>query len=836
MRGINAPFKPPRLLSSSSSLISASSSQNTVKRTKPNPSAKPEPVAATPTQPLDASKKYYTVQWRKYTNKKNKSWDGDGFIVVTSNGITLKSNVKLKNGYKVLSRTKKTNVEGVISFGSYEAEVDYEITSKQELHQFLEHEPEQASSPIAVPSQVLKQFTPVAPAVSSTKEPSRRPPLYPIDNTSLVLPPPPNTAEFVDVVVDPLVSRHLRSHQVEGVAFLYQCLMGFRSSKGKGALLADEMGLGKTLMTIATIWTVLKQNPYVDTKTPVVKKVLIACPVTLIDNWRKEFKKWLDMNRIGCLALNNKPGSSTAKDKQDIISFGKTKVYQVLIMGYEKILSCQNELKTINFDLLVCDEGHRLKNKANKVLKVFQELNIERKIVLTGTPIQNDLQEYYNIINFVNPGSLGSFASFQKNFLAPILRSRDINCKNKDVIKRGEAASNELIHLTSKFTLRRTADCISNYLPSKTDVILFCPPTKLQIELFHSIMKTKNFNSLMADSNVNNSLPLITLFKKLCNSPALLKDDKYFNSLAEESLPHVDSTKLNTFTSSKINLLVPLLLEFDKINAKTVLISNYTQTLDLLQLIIQKLNISFTRLDGSTSNKLRDSIVSSFNKSPQISVFLLSAKSGGVGLNLVGASRLILFDNDWNPSVDLQAMARIHRDGQKHPVFIYRIMTTGCIDEKIFQRQIMKSNLSDKFLDGMADSKLDTFDITDLKDLFTINDATNSNTHDLLECSCSGNGELLDQAEEDEDSSNLEPESDWMSALDFKQTDQKPKRKKLSIRNALVDYKHYDPVNLENKIDTGDPIVNEIISNSRSSDTPPITFVLTKFTPGKMET
>lgn len=828
MRGIHAPFKPPRLLSGSSnqsvgkplSVTSQSPEPNVagIKKLKPNPDL-PTPAERDPK--LD--KRYYTVQWRRYTNKKNKSWDGDGFIVVTSQGITLKSNVKVKNVYKVLARTKKIDVKGVIFFGQYEAEVDYEITSRLELQQFLgEAESEEVSQP-PISQPVLKPFIKVSAHTAS------KGPLHPIEDSSIVLPPPPNTTEYIDVVIDPQVARHLRPHQVEGVIFLYECLMGFRSPQchGRGALLADEMGLGKTLMTITTIWTLLKQSPF---KAPEVKKVLIACPVTLIDNWRKEFKKWLDMNRIGCLAMNSKTGSSTVKDKQDIINFGKTNVYQVLIMGYEKILSCQNELKTVKFDLLVCDEGHRLKNKANKALKVFQELNIDKKIVLTGTPIQNDLQEFYNIIDFVNHGSLGSFASFQKTYLTPILRSRDVNCKNKDVIKRGEDASNELIQLTSKFILRRTSDYTSDYLPSKTDIILFCPPTKLQIKLFHSIMQTKRFDSLMVDSNVNNALPLITLFKKLCNSPALLKNDKFFNSIAPES---VDVSKLTTFASSKINILIPLLLEFRKINAKTVLISNYTQTLDMLQQIVQKLNIPFTRLDGSTSNKLRDSIVTSFNKSPEISVFLLSSKSGGVGLNLVGASRLILFDNDWNPSVDLQAMARIHRDGQKKPVFIYRIMTTGCIDEKIFQRQIMKSNLSDKFLDGMPDSKLDTFDITDLKDLFTINEETNCNTHELLRCTCSGNGDKLEYDLEPE--SDQETENDWISALDFKQADEKPKRTKISIRNALAGYKHFDPANAENEIKTGDPIIDEIIQKSKNNDDPPISFVLTKLNPSKMK-
>lgn len=888
----NAPFKPPRLLSSGSSAASANnpSSTSTKEVGYVGVSRSNGPGARVASQPgtnpkrpklagisntvlqssasekpllMSLSSKYYVVQWRKYTNKKNKSWDGDGYIAVSSSGITLKGDTHGNGNHKLMGKTSNTNIDGLIKFGSYEAEVDYEITSKDELVSLQSTQPASSSSRtsslsendsiIPVSQTAARPYKKLQTSLTSRLSPStspaltesrKRAPLY--ETTSedaFVLPPPPDSSNYVDVVVDPLISKHLRPHQREGIIFLYECLSGFRNYKGNGALLCDEMSLGKTLMTISLIWTLLKQNPDPVSKSPMIKKVLIACPVTLIDNWRKEFKKWLDLNRIGILALNNKPGSSTSKDKQDIISFGKTKVYQVLIMSYEKILTCQDELKTVPFDLLICDEGHRLKNSTNKVIKAFNtNIKIDRKILLTGTPIQNDLVEFYNIINFVNPNILGSFQSFQKNFINPIERSRDINCKNKDTIKRGEDASEQLISLTKNFMLRRTASSISNYLPNKTDLILFCPPTDLQLKLFNYIIKTKNFNALIneVNSNPNNSLSLITLFKKICNSPSLIENDKLFRNLIEadderQSL-NIDIGKLKSnFTSSKINLLIPLLIEFKSLNLKTVLVSNYTQTLDLLQSVIQKLNITFSRLDGSTPNKVRDSLVSTFNKSPDISVFLLSAKSGGVGLNLIGASRLVLFDNDWNPSVDLQAMARIHRDGQTKPVFIYRIFTTGCIDEKILQRQLMKNNLSDKFLDGKTDSKLNSFDIVDLKDLFTVNDSTTSNTHDLLECQCNGDGNNLQDIILDSDSEELDVEdnpSGWISALDYKQVDEEPKRKKLSIRNALAEYQHFDPksLNRARTIKTGDDVIDKILQNK---NTAPISFLLTKFSSGK---
>lgn len=721
---------------------------------------------------------------------------------------------------KIVGRSLNTAIEGIFKIGLFEVEIDYEIKDPEET---VAAEP--VSSVENVP--VSRPFKAVAKSLNAQK-----PPLYdPNSEMSLVLPAPKLQKPYVDVVVDPSLSVHLRPHQREGVSFLYECLMGYRSFTGNGALLADDMGLGKTLMTITLLWTLLRQNPSVGSKLPVVKKILIACPVTLIDNWKREFKKWLGTTQISVLALNNK--QSAAKDKLDIVSFGKIRVYQVLIMGYEKILSCKEELKTVPVDLLVCDEGHRLKSSSNKVLKFLSSLNISKKVVLSGTPIQNDLLEFYNIINFINPGVLGSLSSFTKDFISPISRSREVNCTNKDTLKRGEEMSQKLKDLTKGFILRRTSSILSGFLTKKTDIVLFVPPTNLQLKLFHFINTSRLFNSIIKENNSNTALPLITLFKKLCNSPSLLSTDNLFASFLEnESGRKLDfevSSLLSNVSSSKINVLVPLLIEFRKTGEKAVIVSNYTKTLDMLEAVLQKLNIVFSRLDGSTSTKLRLGLVNEFNKvdSPQ-QVFLLSSKSGGVGLNLIGASRLVMFDNDWNPSVDLQSMARIHRDGQKRPVVIYRLMTTGCIDEKIFQRQLMKNNLSDTFLDNKSGTSLDVFNTTDLKDVFTVSEKTTSNTHDLLECTCNGVGEDLILTDSESESEEEEhPSSDWISALDLKQQDQTPAKKRSSIRSALSEYKHFDPKKYRGRtaFDCGDSVITTILTNAEDT---PISYILSK--------
>lgn len=798
-------------------------------------------------EPVPGHERVFEVVWRKQTMKKNKTWDGDGFIILTSTSLSLRSDDSATH-HKELSRlcnVSKFTTDGVFSMGAYEVEVTSEVTDLQQIAKLkpnsrtnhVESIPDRGAVANSMSSVIKKEptknFKPInaqfKQVVHSEPKPQKGEPLYdPSAEGAIVL--KKLSPHETDVVVDPFLAKKLRPHQAQGVKFLYECVMDLRGFDGHGALLADDMGLGKTLMTISTLWTLLKQSPDGFQK-PVCDKVLIACPVTLIGNWKKEFKKWLPLNRLNVLTLSSK--SSTAKDKQDVKNFSKTKVYQVLIMGYEKILNMKEELALTDFDLLICDEGHRLKSTSNKTLQALNSLNIEKRILLSGTPIQNDLSEFFNIIDFINPGVLGNYSQFKRNFMNPILRSRELNCVNADIIEKGKEKSQELIDLTKPFILRRTASIISNHLPPRTDVVLFCRPTDLQINLFNEALSSQRFVSLLEKASSNSSsLGLIMMFKKICNSPTLVKNDKVFNEVSDSTITH-------QVTSGKILVLIELLKEISAIGEKVILVSNYTQTLDILQNILSKLNLTYQRLDGSTQNKDRDPIVNTFNNSSPRSnfAFLLSSKSGGVGLNLIGASRLILFDNDWNPSVDLQAMARIHRDGQKRPVFIYRLITTGCIDEKIFQRQLMKNNLSDKFLDNKKSSKDDVFDVNDLKDLFTLNLETQSNTHDLIDCNCDGEGEEVLENISDIDISDDDEESDaavatkqnsWVSALEVKNnsTDENTERKK-TIRKCLADYRHIDPAYLlddTGDVTTGDDVTERVVNNSPKL----ISFILSK--------
>lgn len=556
---------------------------------------------------------------------------------------------------------------------------------------------------------------------------------------ALVMPRPgsvPQGKQIVDVVVDPLLTKSLRQHQREGVKFLYECVMGMRSFNGQGAILADDMGLGKTLQTITLLWTLLKQNPiYGDA--PVIKKALIVCPVTLINNWRKEFRKWLGNERIGTFVFDDK--------RKRLTDFTKGRAYSIMIVGYEKLRTVQEGLaRGAGVDIIIADEGHRLKTLQNKSGQAIQNLNAAKRVILSGTPIQNDLREFFAAVDLINPGVLGTFKAFIREFETPIVRSRQPEATKKD-IEKGESRNEELRELTSKFILRRTADVLAKYLPPKSEYVLFCKPTRKQASIYQAVLASPIFQTAMG--NAESALQLITILKKLCNSPSLLSAKNnndspnetiaaLFSSLPPDLLRHFSPS-----SSAKVRVLDQILDSMRRnTSEKIVLVSNYTSTLNLLAILLTSLSLPFLRLDGSTPAQKRQPLIDDFNRLPADAcfAFLLSAKAGGTGLNLIGASRLILFDVDWNPATDIQAMARIHRDGQKRHCRIYRVVLTGSLEEKIWQRQVTKIGLADSVMEHK--DSVAQFSAAELRDLFRLDEESTCQTHDLMGCECGGRG------------------------------------------------------------------------------------------------
>ncbi|XP_047582485.1 DNA repair and recombination protein RAD54B isoform X3 [Lutra lutra] len=429
----------------------------------------------------------------------------------------------------------------------------------------------------------------------------------------------------------------------------------------------------------------------------------------------------------------------------------------VMGMSYEMLLRSLDQIKSVKFDLLICDEGHRLKNSTIKTTTALISLSCEKRIILTGTPVQNDLQEFFALIDFVNPGILGSLSSYRKIYEEPIIISRQPSASEEEK-ELGEKRAAELTCLTGLFILRRTQEVINKYLPPKIENVVFCRPGALQIELYRKLLNSQAVKFCLRGL-LGNSPHLICIgaLKKLCNHPCLL-----FNSIKEkehsstwdgneerslyEGLVDVFPADYNPLMfieeeSGKLQVLLKLLAVIHELRPteKVVLVSNYTQTLNILQEVCKRHGYTYTRLDGQTPVFERQKIVDGFNsKYSSDFIFLLSSKAGGVGLNLIGGSHLILYDIDWNPATDIQAMSRVWRDGQKHPVHIYRLLTTGTIEEKIYQRQISKQDLSGAVVDLTKTSEHIQFSVEELKNLFTLHESSHCVTHDLLDCECTG--------------------------------------------------------------------------------------------------
>lgn len=544
----------------------------------------------------------------------------------------------------------------------------------------------------------------------------------------------------VPVVLDPKLAKILRPHQVEGVKFMYRCVTGMIEEKANGCIMADEMGLGKTLQCITLMWTLLKQSP--EAGKPTIQKAIVVCPASLVKNWANELTKWLGPNAITPFAIDGKASKEelTRQLRQWAIASGRSVTRPVIIVSYETLRLNVEELKHTKIGLLFCDEGHRLKNGDSNTFSALNSLNVSRRVILTGTPIQNDLTEYFSLTSFANPGLLGSRLEFRKRFEIPILRGRDADASESDR-QRGDECTSELLGVVNKFLIRRTNDILSKYLPVKYEHVVFCNAASFQENLYKYFITSPDIQALLRGKG-SQPLKAINILKKLCNHPDLLNlsDDLPGSEscFPAEYVPKESRGRdrdVRPEYSGKMMVLDRMLARIRQdTNDKIVLISNYTSTLDLFERLCRSRQYGYLRLDGTMNVNKRQKLVDRFNDpNGEEFVFLLSSKAGGCGINLIGANRLVLFDPDWNPAADQQALARVWRDGQKKDCFVYRFIATGTIEEKIFQRQSHKQSLSSCVVDSAEDVERH-FSLDSLRELFQYRPNTTSDTHDTFKC------------------------------------------------------------------------------------------------------
>ncbi|OWZ23172.1 DNA repair and recombination protein [Phytophthora megakarya] len=575
--------------------------------------------------------------------------------------------------------------------------------------------------------------------------------------------PPPlvlwqsETDPEVKVVVPEIVGKFLRPHQREGVQFMFDCVCRVRGFDGEGCILADDMGLGKTLQSITLMYTLLMTG--MDMK-PTVNRVIVVCPTSLVKNWDDEIIKWLH-GRVKTVALFEAKRETVIKGIKHFIEGSKRSrpgfSAQVLIISYETFrMHAQKFADTpACCDLLICDEAHRLKNANSQINKALSSLACRKRVLLSGTPMQNDLEEFFAMVDFTNPNILGTPSEFRKNYLGPILIGREPDSTDRE---RGvaQSCSAMLCEIVNQFILRRGNILNAKHLPPKLMQVICCPLSPLQEQLYMHFLSSSACRDMMKRSSTN-VLSSITALKKLCNHPLLIFDEmgktntklpgfgncaQYFVAAKESRNRGGDNGQHRRGFggrtcypewSGKMLLLDRLMFSMRKTTTdRIVIVSNYTQTLDVVSTLCQERHLPFVRLDGTTSAKKRKKLVDTFNDPTTNSfAFLLSSKAGGCGLNLIGANRLVLFDPDWNPATDKQAAARVWREGQKKMCFVYRFLATGTLEEKIFQRQLSKEGLQ-----NIVDDKeeVNSLSSKDLKRLFVFQKETMSDTHDQLKC------------------------------------------------------------------------------------------------------
>ncbi|KAH9249864.1 hypothetical protein BASA81_012355 [Batrachochytrium salamandrivorans] len=727
-------------------------SANTGPRADPLPISLPVPSPLV-SQPISSSSEScFLVLFAKRSNKKRKSF-ADGVLEVTPAKWTL-----FDMEGKQVSSTRNTCQVGLgdeLEVGANSVEVSSQVpysdfTSKQVFSK-------PAPSPTAPVPTATVAALPKFNRVMEAKPAAGRPAFNPASPNALVLRQPVSnpdgSLQSVAIVVDPNLACRLRPHQKDGVQFLFNSVMGIGNApECFGCILADEMGLGKTLQSITVIWTLLKQSKEgLYSSPPLVRKCVIVCPANLVGNWQREFEKFLGPVHLLPICITE----SGLKAEKDVAEFCQTRLRNVLIISFESYRKHEEWINACTgFDLLIVDEGHRLKSSSgNKTISALAASPTRRRILLTGTPLQNQLDEFYSLVNFVNPLALqGDVKSFRREFQVPIERGRDKDATEEEIATANER-SNELAQLTRAFILRRTAEINQLLLPPKRETLVFIRLSAVQERLYRNLIASREVQSLLNSASEStggtDALRLIMRLKQLCTHPLLLggSDD------GGEELDLVSS-------SPKFQVLDELLGEIrsrDKTD-RIVLVSCYTASLDLMAKLCDARQYKYLRMDGKTKVKERQQLVNQFNAPATTTagpfVFLLSAKAGGCGINLVGANRLVLMDADWNPAVDLQAMARVWRDGQTKDVHVYRFLSTGSIEERVFQRQLMKIQTglgivgSAKFREQSSE-----FSRLELKQLFELHAGVKCDTFDLM-----SNGE--------EDEGGVEGWADYNSAED----------------------------------------------------------------------
>jgi superfamily II DNA or RNA helicase len=484
----------------------------------------------------------------------------------------------------------------------------------------------------------------------------------------------------------------LRPYQKQGfnwLAFLYRF--------GLNGILADDMGLGKTLQTLAILQRAKEQGPK---KSP----SLIICPTSVVNNWHSEAEKFF----TDCPVILYTGANRGAERRRILRRLQRSQnglAGSLIVTSYDIARRDYKQLKRIPWLYVVVDEGHNIKNPDAKRTKAIKAIPSQHKLALTGTPIQNKLEELWSLFDFAMPGFLGTRKGFRDRYG----RYDQIEW---DAVRQGPGNLKDRIR---PFVMRRLKENVAKDLPPKILVDQKVELSALQVDLYKRVLASADYRWVMEEieaKGIQRSkvliLKLFTTLRSICNHPILAKEE------------HQGDT-INYEDSGKLDCLKELMEEIVDGEHRALLFCQSTQMLDIIQNFFRQWQFSFIRLDGNTPPPLRPDLVREFNGNPAIQCFLISTKAGGTGLNLTGADTVIFYDHDWNPANDSQAQDRAYRIGQTKPVTVYRLISQGTIEEKILQRQELKRILADEII-GEEQEGFNDLGKAELMSLFSLDE------------------------------------------------------------------------------------------------------------------
>uniref|UniRef100_G1R402 Chromodomain helicase DNA binding protein 6 n=1 Tax=Nomascus leucogenys TaxID=61853 RepID=G1R402_NOMLE len=470
-------------------------------------------------------------------------------------------------------------------------------------------------------------------------------------------------------------SNQLREYQLEGMNWLL-----FNWYNRKNCILADEMGLGKTIQSITFLSEIFLRGIH--------GPFLIIAPLSTITNWEREFRTWTEMNAIvyhGSQISRQmiQQYEMVYRDAQGNPLSGVFK-FHVVITTFEMILADCPELKKIHWSCVIIDEAHRLKNRNCKLLEGLKLMALEHKVLLTGTPLQNSVEELFSLLNFLEPSQFPSETAFLEEFG---------DLKTEEQVKK-------LQSILKPMMLRRLKDDVEKNLAPKQETIIEVELTNIQKKYYRAILE-KNFSFLTKGANQHNMPNLINTMmelRKCCNHPYLINgaEEKILEDFRKTHSPDAPDFQLQAMiqAAGKLVLIDKLLPKLIAGGHKVLIFSQMVRCLDILEDYLIQRRYTYERIDGRVRGNLRQAAIDRFCKPDSDRfVFLLCTRAGGLGINLTAADTCIIFDSDWNPQNDLQAQARCHRIGQSKAVKVYRLITRNSYEREMFDKASLKLGL-----------------------------------------------------------------------------------------------------------------------------------------------